>query len=250
MRIVSRFPLIKPARASFLLFCLVIHSRMYGQAVQERDVSRLTLGEEDDAAFASQSDVFKSMTIRRSFPSARISDSNSVTFSLSIRPLSAKTTSPLDDLRILSMLHAARGCTTNASRNLLKLKHIGGQSTVELHQIGEVCTTTAVGQAPANLERSVPLKRFLLIFSVRIFDSRVDRGMPSFSAAPQGPYTRPPHSRRAASIIAFSSAGGVRNRSRRISGPVVATVLAGEPALIDGKSSRFTHDDGSLDHVL
>src|SRR6266446_9972621 len=35
------------------------------------------------------------------------------------------------------------------------------------------------------------LKRFLSIFSDRIFDSSVDRGMPSLSAAPSGPNTRP-----------------------------------------------------------
>jgi hypothetical protein len=38
-------------------------------------------------------------------------------------------------------------------------------------------------------EGPVVLKRFLLIFNDLIFDSRVDRGMPSFEAAPEGPYT-------------------------------------------------------------
>jgi hypothetical protein len=38
--------------------------------------------------------------------------------------------------------------------------------------------------------------RFLSIFSNLIFDSRVDRGTPSFGAAPAGPYKRPPLSRR------------------------------------------------------
>src|SRR5580765_8495962 len=33
------------------------------------------------------------------------------------------------------------------------------------------------------------LKRFLLIFSDRIFDSSVERAIPSFSAAPDGPDT-------------------------------------------------------------
>src|SRR4051794_27920500 len=49
-----------------------------------------------------------------------------------------------------------------------------------------------------------PLKRFLLIFSDLIFDSRVVRGIPSLAAAPAGPYTRPPHSRKAASMADFS----------------------------------------------
>ena len=48
------------------------------------------------------------------------------------------------------------------------------------------------------------LKRFLLILSDRIFDSTVDRGMPSIAAAPEGPKTRPALSRKAASIISFS----------------------------------------------
>ena len=50
----------------------------------------------------------------------------------------------------------------------------------------------------------VVLKRFLLIFSDLIFDSKVDPGKPSLAAAPDGPDTCPPLSRRAASIISFS----------------------------------------------
>src|SRR5260221_13388318 len=49
------------------------------------------------------------------------------------------------------------------------------------------------------------LKCFLLIFSDLIFDSRVDPGRPSLAAAPDGPDTWPPLSRRAASINSFSS---------------------------------------------
>jgi hypothetical protein len=48
------------------------------------------------------------------------------------------------------------------------------------------------------------LKRFLLILSDRIFDSSVDRAIPSFAAAPDSPDTRPWHSRRVASMISFS----------------------------------------------
>jgi hypothetical protein len=59
----------------------------------------------------------------------------------------------------------------------------------------------------AALQESGPLKRFLLIFNDLIFDSSVDRGMPSLVAAPEGPYTRPPHSRKAASIADFSCSG-------------------------------------------
>ena len=50
------------------------------------------------------------------------------------------------------------------------------------------------------------LKRFLSIFKDRIFDSKVDRGIPSFAAAPEGPNTRPRLSRSAASITRFACA--------------------------------------------
>ena len=38
---------------------------------------------------------------------------------------------------------------------------------------------------------SLPLKRCLSTLSERIFDSSVDRGIPSLAAAPVGPETRP-----------------------------------------------------------
>src|SRR5713226_7558772 len=64
-----------------------------------------------------------------------------------------------------------------------------------------------------SAERFVDLKRFLLIFSDLIFDSKVDPGKPSFAAAPDGPDTCPPLSRRAASIISFSWAASFRGSS-------------------------------------
>jgi len=57
---------------------------------------------------------------------------------------------------------------------------------------------------PFKPVQSYVLKRFLLIFSDRIFDSSVDRGMPNLAAAPVGPDTRPHASFRAASIMFFS----------------------------------------------
>jgi len=48
------------------------------------------------------------------------------------------------------------------------------------------------------------LKRNLLIFSDRILDSRVEAGMPSWAAAPEGPDTRPPAAANAFSMISFS----------------------------------------------
>src|SRR5258708_16102190 len=62
------------------------------------------------------------------------------------------------------------------------------------------------------------LKRFLSIFNDLIFDSRVDRGIPSLEAAPDGPYTRPPLSRKAASMISFSLAAGFRASSSWVFG--------------------------------
>ena len=43
-----------------------------------------------------------------------------------------------------------------------------------------------------------------LIFRCLIFESSVDRGIPSFAAAPLGPATFPLHSAKAASIISLS----------------------------------------------
>ena len=59
-------------------------------------------------------------------------------------------------------------------------------------------------QEAANAESQVPdgsSKRFLLMLSDRIFDSRVDRAIPSLAAAPDGPNICPRDSRRASSII-------------------------------------------------
>ncbi len=59
--------------------------------------------------------------------------------------------------------------------------------------------------------------RLLLIFSMRIFDSSVERGSPSRAAAPDGPATRPPLARRASSTIAFSCAANVPDKPSRLS---------------------------------
>jgi hypothetical protein len=64
-----------------------------------------------------------------------------------------------------------------------------------------------------SFDGSAVLKRFLLIFSDLIFVSRVDPGIPSLAAAPDGPDTRPPLPRRAASIISFSWTTSFRDRS-------------------------------------
>src|SRR5580700_2543134 len=54
----------------------------------------------------------------------------------------------------------------------------------------------------ADFQRN--LNRFLLIFSALILSWRVEGGMPSFAAAPDGPETRPLVSASAASIISRS----------------------------------------------
>src|SRR5258707_6394237 len=64
-----------------------------------------------------------------------------------------------------------------------------------------------------SAEGFVVLKSFLLILSDLIFDSKVEPGKPSLAAAPDGPDTCPPHSRRAASIISFSWAASFPDSS-------------------------------------
>ena len=58
---------------------------------------------------------------------------------------------------------------------------------------------------PNGEEHYKALKRYLLIFIDLIFDSSVDGGMPSLTAAPDGPATRPLVSAKAAPIISRSS---------------------------------------------
>src|SRR5579863_9158428 len=59
----------------------------------------------------------------------------------------------------------------------------------------------------ARIGRQRNLNRFLLIFKALILWSRVDGGIPSLAAAPEGPEIRPRLSARAASIISFSFHG-------------------------------------------
>ena len=60
-------------------------------------------------------------------------------------------------------------------------------------------------------------KRLLLIFSARIFDSSVERGIPRRAAAPARPNTRPPLVRNASSMIAFSWPASVLGNASRLS---------------------------------
>jgi hypothetical protein len=60
-------------------------------------------------------------------------------------------------------------------------------------------------------------KRLLLIFSARILDSSVERGIPRRAAAPDGPKTRPPVARSASSTIAFSCVATLLDNLSRLS---------------------------------
>jgi len=69
---------------------------------------------------------------------------------------------------------------------------------------------TISGENPQVLDGA--LKRFLLMLSDRIFDSRVDLAIPSLAAAPDGPKIRPWDSRKASSIISLSVAATFSER--------------------------------------
>src|SRR5712692_9278200 len=92
-----------------------------------------------------------------------------------------------------------------------------------------------------SAEGFVVLKRFLQIFSDLIFDSKVDPGKPSLAAAPDGPDTCPPLSRRAASIIPFSWAASFRDSS---------SWLFGSPARGWRKSQLSSTEKFSVSHTI
>ena len=154
--------------------------------------------------------------MRRPFPSAAISVSNSAICSASSRPLIVKATSPFSDLRILNTLFfqgrsCLQRCRSSTNQKRLKVKVLLDLVIYEPRQFTNFVNTPrkvganqAGGPAVFRIEGSVPLKRFLLILSALIFDSRVVPGTPSLAAAPDGPDTRPRHSSKAASIRAFS----------------------------------------------
>src|SRR2546429_4180389 len=101
-----------------------------------------------------------------------------------------------------------RRCRSSTNRKWLKLKVLLDFIIYESRQFtnsAKISRKVGANQSGGLVVfRGIPLKRFLLIFSALIFDSRVDPGTPSLAAAPDGPDTRPPHSRKAASIRAFS----------------------------------------------
>src|SRR5215510_7592702 len=88
-------------------------------------------------------------------------------------------------------------CKTNTNRKCLKEIAISGPQDADFSEISE--------KSSGNFTNpQMVLKRCVLIFSDLIFESRVDRGMPSLAAAPEGPDTRPLVWAKAASILSFS----------------------------------------------
>ena len=81
------------------------------------------------------------------------------------------------------------------------------------------------------LEGTAILKRFLSILRERIFDSRVDRGIPNLAAAPDGPDTRPVLSRRAASIILYGGSVKPENAKGLRAQPEIDGFLVGGASL-------------------
>src|SRR5258708_16078905 len=84
-------------------------------------------------------------------------------------------------------------------------------------------------------------KRLLLILSARIFDSSVDRGIPSRAAAPEGPKTRPPLARRATCLPRDRDREHQRWLLRRVAGFVAE--LARRPALAYSLVGGLTRGD-------
>src|SRR5258707_6604438 len=97
-----------------------------------------------------------------------------------------------------------------------------------------------------SAERFVDLKAFVLIFSDLIFDSNVDPGKPSLAAAPDGPDTCPPLSRRAASIISFSWAASFPGSSSWLFGPVARGCRESQLSSTEKFSVSHTITDRSM----
>src|SRR5579864_4556972 len=97
-----------------------------------------------------------------------------------------------------------------------------------------------------SAEGFVVLKRFLLIFSDLIFDSKVDPGKPSLAAAPEGPDTCPPLSRRAASIISFSWEARFWESSSWPRGPVARGCRESQLSSTEKFSASHTITDRSI----
>jgi hypothetical protein len=93
----------------------------------------------------------------------------------------------------------------NANRKSLKLRDNRDHEAINFREL----TRTRKKLSDFSIwtgyrSRYAGLKRCLLILRDLIFDSRVEGGMPSLAAAPDGPDTRPLLSVNAASIISFS----------------------------------------------
>lgn len=90
------------------------------------------------------------------------------------------------------------------------------------------------------------LNRLLFIFRDLILDSKVDRGMPRFAAAPNGPDTLPLHSRSAASIVSFSFAESNAESGTLILGSCGRGSLESQLSSTEKVSDSHTMTDRSI----
>jgi len=87
------------------------------------------------------------------------------------------------------------------------------------------------------------LNRRLSMSNALIFDSRVDAGMPSFTAAPNGPDTRPLVSASIASIASFSFSSSVVDRTG------VGARDGGGPDRVDSRAGSLESQRSSIESV-
>src|SRR5262249_54372125 len=126
---------------------------------------------------------------------------------------------------------------------MLNLNDLDGDSPGEISTMAKCWTTTRGDQFFAGRAR----KRLLLIRNARIFDSSVERGMPSRSAAPDGPNTRPPVARpqRVLDDRFLVSHEGAGQRDRPLD-----RRPGGQPALVDREFVGIADDHRAFNHVL
>ena len=119
--------------------------------------------------------------------------------------------------------------------------------TVELHQIGEVCTTTSRDRRQLIWKGSSEA----ILVDLQCPDLRFEGGSwnPEFFSGPCGAiYASPAFAQGCLDNRLFFSG----RRSERVPADFQPGRgrSSGKPALIDRKSFHITYDDGSLDHVL
>src|SRR5260370_38908299 len=109
-----------------------------------------------------------------------------------------------------------------------------------------LCRACEEGTQMRSVEGPAVLKRFLSIFNDRIFESRVDPGIPSLAAAPDGPDTRPRLLPRAASIISLSWAASFRDSSTGLVGSLARGCRESQLSSTEKFSVSHTITDRSM----